>query len=170
MHLLNALPSHAGRNVVIPCHSKDLAKAIEAVVQATFGDKKVGQCYTADISDETKDRDFALPEEHWHRLNYLIYTLMLEVGVSYEVRGHFNVVIAFFSNFTTPLWNTSQMLFRVQDVKRYFVFVHNLATCVLNPSREGIQQAVLNRRLAAENRQPINRFNVPEVCPLQLGR
>eukprot|EP00961_Rhodomonas_salina_P295173 3935204-Rhodomonas_salina.1 len=84
LHVINRLD--AGCSVVVPCHSKDLAHAINGIIQQRFGGRKRGFCYTADVDDDQKREHFDDPETHWSGVDYLIYTSMLEVGVSYERR------------------------------------------------------------------------------------
>ena len=58
--------------------------------------------YYGDMDGKQRQRDFSDINVAWGELDCVVYTNTVEAGISFEVTGHFDIIIAI-TNITTPV-------------------------------------------------------------------
>ncbi|CAI2197667.1 8166_t:CDS:2, partial [Funneliformis geosporum] len=74
------------------------------------------RAYYGDMDGKQRQKDFSDINVAWSKLDCIAYTNTVEVGISFEVTGHFDIVIAI-TNIATPVHVEAlvQMLYRIHD-------------------------------------------------------
>ncbi|RIA99157.1 hypothetical protein C1645_811904 [Glomus cerebriforme] len=74
------------------------------------------RAYYGDIDGKQRQKDFSDINVTWSELDCIAYTNTVEVGISFEVTDHFDIVIAI-TNIATPVHveALAQMLYRIRD-------------------------------------------------------
>ena len=104
-----------GKRVICPCMDKGLADRIYTLFNQTFGDTKKALIYTRDNPCQEMNID-----ELWKQYDLVIFTSTIDCGLSFEVKGHFDVGVCFFNDLIGPTFDAGvQMLSR----SRFDIFV-----------------------------------------------
>ena len=82
------------------------------------------RAYYGDMDGKQRQRDFSDINIAWGELDCVAYTNTVEAGISFEVTGHFDIIIAI-TNIATPVHveALTQMLYRIRDCPRRIVFL-----------------------------------------------
>ncbi|CAI2186625.1 9108_t:CDS:2, partial [Funneliformis geosporum] len=82
------------------------------------------RAYYGDMDGKQRQIDFSNINVAWSKLDCIAYTNTVEAGISFEVTGHFDIVIAI-TNITTPVHveALAQMLYRIRDCSRRIVSI-----------------------------------------------
>ncbi|CAI2196207.1 18512_t:CDS:1, partial [Funneliformis geosporum] len=82
------------------------------------------RAYYGDMDGKQRQKDFSDINIAWGELNCIAYTNTVEAGISFEVTGHFDIVIAI-TNIATPVHveALAQMLYRIRDCPRRIISV-----------------------------------------------
>ncbi|CAB4413121.1 unnamed protein product [Rhizophagus irregularis] len=99
---------------------------------------------------ETATKDFSDINVTWSELDCIAYTNTVEAGISFEVTGHFDIVIAI-TNIATPVHAEAlaQMLYRIRDCPRRIVSIFyqkNSNELFRPPGRENIRAELASAR------------------------
>src|SRR5205085_10549641 len=75
------------------------------------------RAYYGDMDGKQRQKDFSDINVAWSELDCIAYTNTVEAGISFEVTGHFDIIIAI-TNITTPVHveALAQMLYRIRTV------------------------------------------------------
>src|SRR3954466_5345306 len=78
--------------------------------------------YYGDMDGKQRQKDFSDINVAWSELDCIAYINTVEAGISFEVTGHFDIVIAI-TNIATPVHveALAQMLYRIRDCPRRIV-------------------------------------------------
>jgi hypothetical protein len=106
------------KNIVIATNSKKEADSFEEMIVETLGLKAREKVfnYSSNTAEDIKREHLSDVNHYWSQFNVLIYTPTVNVGVSFEVQ-HFDEVFGIFTNCSTTVESSIQMLKRVRDVK-----------------------------------------------------
>lgn len=96
-----------GLNLVIPTNSKKFADKINKIIIKKT--EIVPLIYTSDYNDD-------IEISGWDKTKCLIYSPVLESGVSFELE-HFDKLYGMFYNNSTNVSSTMQMLYRVRNIR-----------------------------------------------------
>ena len=82
------------------------------------------RAYYGNMDGKQRQKDFSNIDVAWGELDCVAYTNTVEAGISFEVTGHFDIVIAI-TNIATPVHveALAQMLYRIRDCPRRIVSV-----------------------------------------------
>ncbi|CAI2194603.1 15133_t:CDS:2, partial [Funneliformis geosporum] len=82
------------------------------------------RAYYGDMDGKQRQKDFSDINVAWSELDCIAYTNTVEAGISFEVTGHFDIVIAI-TNIATLVHveALTQMLYRIRDCPRRIVSV-----------------------------------------------
>ncbi|CAG8748278.1 37044_t:CDS:2, partial [Gigaspora margarita] len=99
--------------------------------------------YYGNMNGKQRQKDFSNINIAWGELDCVAYTNTVEAGISFEITGHFDIVIAI-TNITTPVHVEAftQMLYRIRDCPHRIVSVFyqkNFNELFCSPGRENIQ-------------------------------
>src|SRR5947208_15145709 len=74
------------------------------------------------MDGKQRQKDFSDINVAWRKLDCIAYTNTVEAGISFEVTGHFDIVITI-TNIATPVHvkALAQMLYRIRDCPRRIV-------------------------------------------------
>ncbi|CAG8749569.1 25777_t:CDS:1, partial [Gigaspora rosea] len=108
------------------------------------------RAYYGDMDGKQRQEDFSDINTVWGELDCIAYTNTVEAGISFEVTGHFDIVIAI-TNIATPVHveALAQMLYRIRDCPRRIVSVFyqkNSNELFLPPGRENIRAELASAR------------------------
>src|SRR5437764_8347247 len=80
--------------------------------------------YYGNMNGKQRQKDFSNIDVTWGELDCVAYTNTVEAGISFEVTGHFDIVIAI-TNIATSVYveALAQMLYRIHDCSRHIVFI-----------------------------------------------
>ncbi len=80
------------------------------------------RAYYGNIDGKQRQKDFSNINDTWDELNCVAYTNTMEAGISFEITGHFDIVIAI-TNIATPVHveALAQMLYQIRDSPRRIV-------------------------------------------------
>ena len=106
--------------------------------------------YYGDMNGKQRQKDFSDINVAWSKLDCIAYTNTVEAGISFEVTGHFDIVIAI-TNTTTPVHveALAQMLYRIRDYPRRMVSIFyqkNSNELFRPPGRENIRAELASAR------------------------
>ncbi|UZO23096.1 uncharacterized protein OCT59_015440 [Rhizophagus irregularis] len=106
--------------------------------------------YYGDMDGKQRQRDFSDINVAWGELDCVAYTNTVEAGISFEVTGHFNIIIAI-TNIATPVHveALAQMLYRIRDCPRRIVslfYQKNSNELFHPPGRENIRAELASIR------------------------
>src|SRR3954451_15283543 len=106
--------------------------------------------YYGDMDGKQRQIDFSNINVAWSELDCIAYTNTVEAGISFEVTGHFDIVIAI-TNIATPVHveALAQMLYRIRDCPRRMVSIFyqkNSNELFRPPGRENIQAELASAR------------------------
>ncbi|CAI2195845.1 9841_t:CDS:2, partial [Funneliformis geosporum] len=78
------------------------------------------RAYYGDMDGRQRQKDFSDINVAWGELDCVAYTNTVEAGISFEVTGHFDIIIAI-TNIATPVHveALAQMLYRIHDCPRH---------------------------------------------------
>ncbi|GBC19783.2 hypothetical protein GLOIN_2v1842826 [Rhizophagus irregularis DAOM 181602=DAOM 197198] len=78
----------------------------------------IPRAYYGNMDGKQRQKDFSNIDVAWGELDCVAYTNTVEAGISFEVTGHFDIVIAI-TNITTPVHveALAQMLYRIRDCR-----------------------------------------------------
>ncbi|CAG8601647.1 23256_t:CDS:1 [Gigaspora rosea] len=108
------------------------------------------RAYYGDIDGKQRQKDFSNINIAWGELDCVAYTNTVEAGISFEITGHFDVVIAI-TNIATPVHVEAfaQMLYRIRDCPRHIVSIFyqkNSNELFRSPGRENIRAELESAR------------------------
>uniref|UniRef100_U9SSV5 Uncharacterized protein n=1 Tax=Rhizophagus irregularis (strain DAOM 181602 / DAOM 197198 / MUCL 43194) TaxID=747089 RepID=U9SSV5_RHIID len=108
------------------------------------------RAYYGNMDGKQRQKDFSNIDVAWGELDCVAYTNTVEAGISFEVTGHFDIVIAI-TNITTPVHveALAQMLYRIRDCPRHIVsvFYQKNSNELFRPSgRENIRAELASAR------------------------
>ncbi|CAG8624586.1 15658_t:CDS:2, partial [Gigaspora rosea] len=108
------------------------------------------RAYYRDMDRKQRQKDFSDINTAWGELDYIAYTNTVKVGISFEVTGHFDIVIAIM-NIAIPVHveALAQMLYRICDCSHHIVSVFyqkNFNELFLPPGRENIRAELASAR------------------------
>ncbi len=108
------------------------------------------RAYYGDMDGKQRQRDFSDINVAWGELDCVAYTNTVEAGISFEVTGHFDIIIAI-TNIATPVHveALAQMLYRIRDCPRRIVFLFyqkNSNELFRPPGRENIRAELASAR------------------------
>ncbi|CAJ0838154.1 5854_t:CDS:1 [Entrophospora sp. SA101] len=108
------------------------------------------RAYYGDMDGKQRQKDFSDINTAWGELDCIAYTNTVEAGISFDVTGHFDIVIAI-TNIATPVHveALAQMLYRIRDCPRRIVSVFyqkNSNELFLPPGRENIRAELASAR------------------------
>jgi len=106
------------------------------------------RAYYGDMDGKQRQKDFSDINVAWSKLDCIAYTNTVEAGISFEVTGHFDIVIAI-TNIATPVHveALAQMLYRIHDCPRRIVSIFyqkNSNELFRPPGRENIRAELAN--------------------------
>ena len=106
--------------------------------------------YYGDMDGKQRQKDFSDINVAWSKLDCIAYTNTVEAGISFEVTGHFDIVIAI-TNIATPVHveALAQMLYRIRDCPHRIVSIFyqkNSNELFRLPGRENIRAELANAR------------------------
>ncbi|PKK57159.1 hypothetical protein RhiirC2_798576 [Rhizophagus irregularis] len=80
------------------------------------------RAYYGDMDGKQRQKDFSNIDVAWGVLDCVAYTNTVKAGISFEVTGHFDIVIAI-TNIATPVHveALAQMLYRIRDCPRRII-------------------------------------------------
>src|SRR6266498_1522751 len=80
------------------------------------------RAYYGDMDGRQRQKDFSDINVTWGELDCVAYTNTVKAGISFEVTGHFDIIIAI-TNIATPVHieALAQMLYRIRDCSRRIV-------------------------------------------------
>ena len=95
---------------------------VRALVEKAFKLSKLDNspvrtyAYYGDMDGKQRQKDFSDINVAWSELDCVAYTNIVKAGISFEIIGHFDIVIAI-TNITTPVHveALAQMLYRIRD-------------------------------------------------------
>jgi hypothetical protein len=108
------------------------------------------RAYYGDMDGKQRQKDFSNINDAWGELNCVAYTNTVEAGISFEITGHFDIVIAI-TNIATSVHveALAQMLYRIRDSSRRIVFLFyqkNFNELFRPPGRENIRAELASTR------------------------
>ncbi|GET62718.1 hypothetical protein GLOIN_2v1790944 [Rhizophagus irregularis DAOM 181602=DAOM 197198] len=108
------------------------------------------RAYYGNMDGKQRQKDFSNIDVAWGELDCVAYTNTVEAEISFEVTGHFDIVIAI-TNITTPVHveALAQMLYRIRDCPRHIVsvFYQKNSNELFRPSgRENIRAELASAR------------------------
>jgi hypothetical protein len=108
------------------------------------------RAYYGDMDGKQRQKDFSDINVAWSKLDCIAYTNTVEAGISFEVTGHFDIVIAI-TNIATPVHveALAQMLYRIRDCPRRIVSIFyqkNSNELFRPPGRENIREELASAR------------------------
>ncbi|GBC12170.2 hypothetical protein GLOIN_2v1842826 [Rhizophagus irregularis DAOM 181602=DAOM 197198] len=108
------------------------------------------RAYYGNMDGKQRQKDFSNIDVAWGELDCVAYTNTVEAGISFEVTGHFDIVIAI-TNITTPVHveALAQMLYRIRDCPCRIVSVFyqkNSNELFRPPGRENIRAELESAR------------------------
>ncbi|POG58028.1 hypothetical protein GLOIN_2v1790944, partial [Rhizophagus irregularis DAOM 181602=DAOM 197198] len=108
------------------------------------------RAYYGNMDGKQRQKDFSNIDVAWGELDCVAYTNTVEAEISFEVTGHFDIVIAI-TNITTPVHveALAQMLYRIRDCPRRIVSVFyqkNSNELFRQPGRENIRAELESAR------------------------
>ena len=108
------------------------------------------RAYYGDMDGKQRQKDFSDINVAWSELDCIAYTNTVEAGISFEVTGHFDIVIAI-TNIATPVHveALAQMLYRIRDCPRRIVslfYQKNSNELFRPPGRENIRAELASAR------------------------
>src|SRR3954447_10326106 len=82
------------------------------------------RAYYGDMDEKQRQIDFSNINVAWSELDCIAYTNIVEAGISFEITGHFDIVIAI-TNIATSIYveALAQMLYRIRDCSRHIVSI-----------------------------------------------
>ncbi|POG78371.1 hypothetical protein GLOIN_2v1538759 [Rhizophagus irregularis DAOM 181602=DAOM 197198] len=82
------------------------------------------RAYYGNMDGKQRQKDFSNIDVAWGELDCVAYTNTVEAEISFEVTGHFDIVIAI-TKITTPVHveALAQMLYRIRDCPRHIVSI-----------------------------------------------
>src|SRR3954467_15507183 len=80
--------------------------------------------FNGDMDGKQRQIDFSNINVAWSELDCIAYTNIVEAGISFEITGHFDIVIAI-TNIATSIYveALAQMLYRIRDCSRHIVSI-----------------------------------------------
>src|SRR2546421_2765566 len=108
------------------------------------------RAYYGDMDGKQRQKDFSDINVAWSKLDCIAYTDTVEAGISFEVTGHFDIVIAI-TNTATPVHveALAQMLYRIRDCPHRIISVFyqkNSNELFRSPGRENIRAELASAR------------------------
>src|SRR6266542_494728 len=108
------------------------------------------RAYYGDMDGKQRQKDFSDINVAWSKLDCVAYTNTVEVGISFEVTGYFDIIIAI-TNIATPVHveALAQMLYRIRDCPRRIVslfYQKNSNEPFRPPGRENIWAELASAR------------------------
>ncbi|RIA85086.1 hypothetical protein C1645_831339 [Glomus cerebriforme] len=108
------------------------------------------RAYYGDMDGKQRQKDFSDINVAWSELDCIAYTNTVEAGISFEITGHFDIVIAI-TNIATPVHveALAQMLYRIRDCSRRIVslFYQKNSNVLFRPSgHENIRAELTSAR------------------------
>ena len=108
------------------------------------------RAYYGDMDGKQRQKDFSDINVAWSKLDCIAYTNTVEAGISFEVTGHFDIVIAI-TNIATPVHveALAQMLYRIRDCSCRIVslfYQKNSDKLFRPPGRENIRAELASAR------------------------
>ena len=102
------------------------------------------------MDGKQRQRDFSDINVTWGELDCVAYTNTVEAGISFEVTGHFDIIIAI-TNIATPVHveALAQMLYRIRDCSRRIIslfYQKNSNELFRPPGRENIRAELASAR------------------------
>src|SRR6184192_911040 len=84
----------------------------------------IARAYYGNMDGKQRQKDFSNINVTWGELDCVAYTNTMEAGISFEVTGHFDIVIAI-TNIATPVHveALAQMLYRIRNCPRRMVSI-----------------------------------------------
>ncbi|CAG8577082.1 13066_t:CDS:2, partial [Racocetra persica] len=89
--------------------------------------------YYGDMDGKQRQKDFSDINITWSELDCIAYTNTVEAGISFEVTGHFDIVIAI-TNITTPVHKNSNKLFHPPAIKSHREWDNNTISYKIDES------------------------------------
>ncbi|POG70233.1 uncharacterized protein OCT59_001161 [Rhizophagus irregularis] len=111
---------------------------------------RTARAYYGDMDGKQRQKDFSDINVAWSKLDCVAYTNTVEAGISFEIIGHFDIVIAI-TNIATPVHveALAQMLYRIRDSPRRIVslfYQKNSNELFRPPGHENIQAELESAR------------------------
>src|SRR5256714_7457144 len=108
------------------------------------------RAYYGNMNGKQRQKDFSNIDVAWGELDCVAYTNTVEARISFEVTGHFDIVIAI-TNITTPVHveALAQMLYRIRDCSRRIIsmfYQKNSNELFRPPGRENIRAELESAR------------------------
>ncbi|CAG8461670.1 25914_t:CDS:2 [Gigaspora margarita] len=108
------------------------------------------RAYYGDMDGKQRQKDFSDINVAWGKLDCVAYTNTVEAGISFEITGHFDIVIAI-TNIATRVHveALAQMLYRIRDSSHRIVslfYQKNFNELFRPPGHENIRAELANAR------------------------
>jgi hypothetical protein len=152
----------AGKNIIIPTNNKRYADSIcTSIASAVPGCKIL--YISGNTPEETKKEIFSDVNNYWKQYQVVIYTPTCSAGVSFT-EEHFDAVYAYFTNCSTSVETSRQMLYRVRNVasKTYYVCIKEVPKPALAANINDLEKVFTNINYLRSN-------NVGIDCRYKFG-
>src|SRR6266498_4892537 len=108
------------------------------------------RAYYEDMDGKQRQRDFSDINVTWGELDCIAYINTVKAGISFEVTGYFDIIIAI-TNIATPVHikALAQMLYRIHDCPRHIIslfYQKNSNELFRPPGHENIQAELASAR------------------------